>query len=237
MFIADELRKLKELLDDGVLTQSEFEKQKSILLNQQDDPNDAVQNVPSVSYDMQYYTIDNNINSYAYDEPALIDDHFDQFSSHSDFVDNNFMSGDSYDLILKSHNGNKDQVAFAVQEIMCGTQKGAITFVENLPKTLCNQIEYKKCLLFKMKLESAGATCVLIPSNMSKQIFDSDIDELQIPVNHSKTTTNQIACPRCKSTSISTNARGVNWTWGLIGASKTVNRCANCGYTWKPSTK
>ena len=41
-------------------------------------------------------------------------------------------------------------------------------------------------------------------------------------------------CPRCGSTYITAGARGVNMTWGLIGASKTVNRCANCGHTWKP---
>ena len=45
---------------------------------------------------------------------------------------------------------------------------------------------------------------------------------------------NKPKCPKCKSTSITTGARGVNFTWGLIGASKTVNRCANCGHTWKP---
>lgn len=42
-------------------------------------------------------------------------------------------------------------------------------------------------------------------------------------------------CPQCGSTAITTGARGVNAMWGLIGASKTVNRCGNCGYTWKPS--
>lgn len=41
-------------------------------------------------------------------------------------------------------------------------------------------------------------------------------------------------CPKCGSTTITTGARGVNWTHGLIGASKTVNRCANCGHTWQP---
>lgn len=41
-------------------------------------------------------------------------------------------------------------------------------------------------------------------------------------------------CPKCGSTAITTGARGVNWKLGLIGASKTVNRCANCGHTWKP---
>ena len=43
-----------------------------------------------------------------------------------------------------------------------------------------------------------------------------------------------IHCPKCHSTAITTGARGVNNFWGLLGASKTVNRCGNCGYTWKP---
>lgn len=44
----------------------------------------------------------------------------------------------------------------------------------------------------------------------------------------------QIRCPKCGSTNFTTGARGINWTLGLIGASKTVNRCAKCGHTWKP---
>lgn len=45
---------------------------------------------------------------------------------------------------------------------------------------------------------------------------------------------NTVKCPKCGSTNIMTGARGVNFTFGLIGASKTVNRCTNCGHTWKP---
>ena len=41
-------------------------------------------------------------------------------------------------------------------------------------------------------------------------------------------------CHRCGSTSITTGARGVNNFWGFLGASKTVNRCGNCGHTWTP---
>lgn len=43
-----------------------------------------------------------------------------------------------------------------------------------------------------------------------------------------------LRCPKCGSTSISTGSRGVNWTFGMIGASNTVNRCAACGHTWQP---
>lgn len=45
---------------------------------------------------------------------------------------------------------------------------------------------------------------------------------------------NRPKCPKCGSTSITAGARGVSGFWGFIGASKTVNRCANCGHTWKP---
>lgn len=61
---------------------------------------------------------------------------------------------------------------------------------------------------------------------------------IQAREDYEKEKTNQSQnipkCPKCGSTSISTGARGVNYFWGFIGASKTVNRCANCGHTWKP---
>ena len=44
----------------------------------------------------------------------------------------------------------------------------------------------------------------------------------------------RLKCPKCGSTAITTGARGANWTFGFIGASKTVNRCGSCGYIWKP---
>lgn len=44
----------------------------------------------------------------------------------------------------------------------------------------------------------------------------------------------EVRCPKCGSASVTAGARGVNWTFGLIGASKTVNRCGNCGHSWKP---
>lgn len=55
-------------------------------------------------------------------------------------------------------------------------------------------------------------------------------------------------CPRCGSTSITTGPRGFSAGMsllsgllggnsvesGLIGSGNTVNRCANCGHTWRP---
>lgn len=46
--------------------------------------------------------------------------------------------------------------------------------------------------------------------------------------------TNQIRCPKCGSTSITTGARGFSIVTVFIGANKTVNRCAKCGHKWTP---
>lgn len=44
----------------------------------------------------------------------------------------------------------------------------------------------------------------------------------------------KVCCPKCGSESISTGQRGYSLLTGFLGSGKTVNRCANCGYTWKP---
>ena len=44
----------------------------------------------------------------------------------------------------------------------------------------------------------------------------------------------RVKCPRCGSTNITTGQRGFKLTTGFIGSNKTVNRCGNCGYSWKP---
>lgn len=46
---------------------------------------------------------------------------------------------------------------------------------------------------------------------------------------------NQVRCPKCGSTQITTGQRGYSLFSGFLGSNKTVNRCANCGYSWKPS--
>lgn len=44
-------------------------------------------------------------------------------------------------------------------------------------------------------------------------------------------------CPKCGSSSITTGQRGYSIVWGVIGSSKTVNRCAKCGWKWEPKRK
>lgn len=72
-------------------------------------------------------------------------------------------------------------------------------------------------------------------TNCGLTIAKNIVEKYNFPkIQENDETNNKLKCPKCKSTSIATSARGINWTWGLIGASKTVNRCANCGHTWKP---
>lgn len=44
----------------------------------------------------------------------------------------------------------------------------------------------------------------------------------------------KLKCPKCGSTNITTGARGFSFWTGFLGSGKTVNRCGNCGHTWKP---
>lgn len=73
-----------------------------------------------------------------------------------------------------------------------------------------------------------------------KKISDSNILEnvsFELVHNKPKITKHEepkIRCPKCSSTSISTGSRGYSLAWGFIGANKTTNRCANCGYSWQP---
>lgn len=41
-------------------------------------------------------------------------------------------------------------------------------------------------------------------------------------------------CPKCNSTNVTTGQRGYSFLTGFLGSNKTVNRCGNCGYKWKP---
>lgn len=59
---------------------------------------------------------------------------------------------------------------------------------------------------------------------------------LNLPIQEQETNQPESPkCPKCNSTSITAGQRGFSIITGFIGSSKTVNRCANCGYKWKPS--
>lgn len=67
---------------------------------------------------------------------------------------------------------------------------------------------------------------------LTNQQQNTDVRPHISPTTDGKDT---VKCPRCGSTQITTGMRGWKITTGFLGSSKTVNRCAKCGYTWTPS--
>lgn len=104
-----------------------------------------------------------------------------------------------------------------IYEIIDGKQAD-ITFL------LDNHIE--KIVKIKMLREKYGCDLVLAKNIADKYCPIESVTQ--------STPSNTLKCPKCGSTAVTTCARGVNGFWGFIGAGKTVNRCGNCGHTWKP---
>ena len=62
-------------------------------------------------------------------------------------------------------------------------------------------------------------------------------DEIQASIQNLRNMREEMLtpkCPRCGSKHIVTGSRGFSLLTGFIGANKTVNRCANCGYSYYP---
>lgn len=99
--------------------------------------------------------------------------------------------------------------------------------------------EIQRYIRFKimqsLNLNDRAATVlanIIVSSGSIPQSFDSaKYPDKPKPMRPS------ITCPRCGSAAVTTGARGVNWTMGLIGASKTVNRCGKCGHAWTPGKR
>lgn len=64
--------------------------------------------------------------------------------------------------------------------------------------------------------------------------FDPKWNDMNLDQKVDVEAKNIIKCPRCGSTAVSVGNRGVTLTSGFFGASKTMNRCGNCGHKWKP---
>lgn len=77
---------------------------------------------------------------------------------------------------------------------------------------------------------------ISLDKQMDKLIIDLISEHNQeIESQLKKEEANQVRCPKCGSTQITTGQRGYSLFSGFLGSNKIVNRCANCGYSWKPS--
>lgn len=57
---------------------------------------------------------------------------------------------------------------------------------------------------------------------------------LSMKDNKLKKASSPLTCPKCGSTAVATGAMGYSFMTGFLGSGRTVNRCGNCGYKWKP---
>ena len=84
------------------------------------------------------------------------------------------------------------------------------------------EIEYITASYLVREIHETG----IIPRTYSDEYVQSLVEEKEMQ--------DKIRCPKCSSTQITTGSRGYSMVWGFIGAGKTTNRCANCGYKWEP---
>ena len=64
--------------------------------------------------------------------------------------------------------------------------------------------------------------------------FRIQAQQMKAIINQEKQESAKPKCPKCGSTNIVTGQRGFSLLTGFLGSNKTVNRCSNCGHTWKP---
>lgn len=102
------------------------------------------------------------------------------------------------------------------------TSKGlpeAQKMIDNIPCIIISGISKEKAEIIYNDFKYAGAQVQINKGSYSHTVLDSEI---------------RLTCPKCKSTNITTGARGYNLFSGFIGSNKTVNRCGKCGYSWQP---
>lgn len=97
-----------------------------------------------------------------------------------------------------------------------------------------NSIDY---LLAMLELKNNNIIEFTNQMNIVKEKMNEKRQEWankQLGVDNKQQEPDQVRCPKCGSTQITTGQRGYSLLTGFLGSNKTVNRCANCGHTWKP---
>lgn len=95
---------------------------------------------------------------------------------------------------------------------------------------VCNNLPYM--IIKNISRDSADKICQdinAIGGVAKKSKYNPGIDD-----DVTKVFTEELRCPHCGSTQVSTGKRGATFTMGFIGSNKTVNRCCKCGYSWQP---
>lgn len=74
----------------------------------------------------------------------------------------------------------------------------------------------------------------IIEYELKMSQFRSQVEVQEAEAERKKVEDSKPRCPKCGSTSITAGQKGYSILTGFLGSNKTVNRCSNCGHTWKP---
>lgn len=74
----------------------------------------------------------------------------------------------------------------------------------------------------------------IIEYELKMSQFRSQVQAKEAEEERKKADESKPRCPKCGSTNITAGQRGYSFWTGFLGSNKTVNRCSNCGHTWKP---
>lgn len=132
--------------------------------------------------------------------------------------------------LMKCPECGKEISTYAVQCIHCGFPIAEMKQQQKIDKEVYDKISNERCPICKVTkphiiVEGIKEVCSVCGHVFNKEYVASHKDMISKP---------KPICPKCGSTSITTGARGVDGFWGFLGASRTVNRCANCGHSWEP---
>lgn len=153
-----------------------------------------------------------------------------------------------YDIVINSFDYEEMQDSLwnideGIAEVL-GENTFNIQYIwEDFDEAVRNQtIKYPYRIFRKLSQKNAQTLYEIMDKNgMDVAIVPYDATKSHTGVNlnskmskHHEEANTPVKCPRCGSTSISTGQRGFSLITGFIGSNKTVNRCAKCGYAWKP---
>ena len=170
-----------------------------------------------------------------------IDEKKDADSEVADASNNvKILSEPVYRLVLQDYlHSSAIEMATTISKMTgCGLAV-AKSLMDNRPSTIFGNTSIENCTKAKSVFEAMNAI-VEISEDRDPSSSQQLLQSYQFPSSKEIESLRSrfdgiIKCPRCGSTSITTGQRGYKITTGFLGSSKTVNRCANCGYSWEPS--
>lgn len=131
-----------------------------------------------------------------------------------------------YKLVLIDYD-RKSLLSKTIILSLCDKSADYYTIINSLPYTIKEHITKDKYIETNNLLKKNNLVKMIL-IKQKENIFESNeyLDYL-----NSK---NMVICPKCGSSVVSTGQRGFSIITGFVGANKTMNRCAKCGYYWKP---